>query len=279
MVSADSLKDILCQPKLKKTQKLLICLAVDVDHPKSIAEIKKLALSGGLNSVQRDKNLSLYLTRASLYAARTPEGWSLTLPGKMYVEGLVKPFIKRPVAKVTTNLRIHLAKISDPDTMAFIEEAIACCEAGFWRAAVVLSWEGAVSVLYDHVMLHKLANFNTEAHRNDAKWKTAKTKDHLARMKESDFLITLQGIAVLDKNVRMELGHCLELRNGCGHPSSLQIGEHRTAAHLEMLILNVFAKFVAQKETSDFFATALADWDEFIAGMEENRKRGLLGFF
>jgi hypothetical protein len=29
----------------------------------------------------------------------------------------------------------------------------------------------------------------------------------------------------------------------CGHPNSLKIGEHAVAAHVEVLILNVFSKF------------------------------------
>jgi hypothetical protein len=234
-------------------------LAADADHPKSVSEVKQLALKGGINEARR-WNISRMLTRAGAHAVRTPEGWSLTLPGKRYLEKLIEPFVKKPVAKVATNLRSHLAKITDPDTRAFIEEAIACCEADFWRAAVVLSWAGAVSVLYDHVLQHKLTEFNAEAHKNFPKWKTAKTKDHLARIQESDFLLTLQGISVITKNERQELVHCLELRNACGHPSALKLGEHRTAAHLEMLILNVFAKFVPKKESPD-----LTDWDKFLA--------------
>jgi len=44
--------------------------------------------------------------------------------------------------------------------------------------------------------------------------------------------------------VRQELEGCLKLRNGCGHPNSLKLGENKVAAHLETLILNVFAKFI-----------------------------------
>lgn len=278
MILAESLKNILCDPELTNTQRLLICLAVNMNRPKSVSEIKQLTQKGGLNEA-RKWNISDYLAKARRYAVRTDEGWSLTIPGKTYVEELIKPFIKRSAAKVTTDLRSHLTKITDPDTKAFLEEAIGCCEHGFWRAAVVVSWAGAVSALYDHVLQHKLADFNKEAIRRDPNWKIAKTKDHLARMKESDFLVVLQGISVLDKNVRQELAHCLELRNACGHPSSLQIGEHRTAAHLEMLILNVFVKFVPKKEAPDYFAAALAAWDEFIARTEKQAKRWPSGPF
>jgi hypothetical protein len=65
-------------------------------------------------------------------------------------------------------------------------------------------------------------------------------------MKESDFLdiIGSPPISLVGKNVKEELkNNCLRLRNACGHPSSLQIGENRVSAHLEVLILNVFAKF------------------------------------
>jgi hypothetical protein len=62
-------------------------------------------------------------------------------------------------------------------------------------------------------------------------------------MKEHDFLDVLESISVLGKNVKQELQKCLQLRNGCGHPNTLQIADHKVSAHVEDLILNVFAKF------------------------------------
>ena len=54
---------------------------------------------------------------------------------------------------------------------------------------------------------------------------------------------TLGAISVLGKSVKTELEGCLKLRNGCGHPNSLRISENRVAAHLEILVLNVFVPF------------------------------------
>jgi len=108
----------------------------------------------------------------------------------------------------------------------------------------VLIWVGAVAVLQDEVVAKKLPEFNAEALRRDAKWKAAKDADGLSRMKEADFLVIIEAIAVIGKNVRQELEGCLKLRNGCGHPNSLKLGENKVAAHLETLILNVFAKFI-----------------------------------
>ncbi|QEC70122.1 hypothetical protein FRZ67_03180 [Panacibacter ginsenosidivorans] len=141
------------------------------------------------------------------------------------------------------DLRAHLSAIANPQTKSFIEEAISCLEADQKRAAVVFSWIGAMAVLYDEVVSNHLAAFNAEAIRKDAKWKVAKNSDDLGKMKEFDFLNILETISVIGKNVKQELQQCLQLRNGCGHPNSLKIGFRRVAAHIEILILNVFSKF------------------------------------
>jgi uncharacterized protein YutE (UPF0331/DUF86 family) len=63
-------------------------------------------------------------------------------------------------------------------------------------------------------------------------------------MRESDFLDVLDFLSIIGKNTKQQLKECLQLRNACAHPSTLQIGPHRVASHLEILILNVFSKFV-----------------------------------
>jgi hypothetical protein len=171
------------------------------------------------------------------------DGWQLTTPGRERVRTLVGPAASSPVAHLLPKLRSELAKIKNPQAAAFIEEAIKCLEVKLVRAGVVLSWVGAVAVLYDHVIAKELGAFNTEALRRDAKWRPAKTADDLARMKEADFLNVLESISILGKSVKLELEGALRLRNGAGHPNQLKIGETRAAAHVESLILNVFAQF------------------------------------
>jgi hypothetical protein len=140
-------------------------------------------------------------------------------------------------------LREHAAKLADPDTKAFVTEAIECVGSQLYRAAVVLSWVGALSLLHRNVAVHHLAAFNVEAIRRDPKRKPAKTVDDLGAIGEYDFLQILEHISVIGKNVKASLEGCLKLRNGCGHPNSLKLGEAMVAAHVETLILNVFEKF------------------------------------
>ena len=142
-----------------------------------------------------------------------------------------------------TILKCHLADISDPLIEAFVTEAITCHEMGLHRAAVVLAWVGCVSVLQEYVVQNKLPEFNAEARRRGEKWKAAKTRDDLNRMKEYDFLQVLESISVIGKSVKQELEKRLQLRNACGHPSSLRIADNTVAAHIEVLILNVFSQF------------------------------------
>ena len=242
MLDTGALKNLLHQSGFSQTDKLLLCAACEVDTPKSVAAIKEIAKKSGFRLVDR-WNVSTILSRSGGLAIRTDKGWELTTSGKARVAQLAGAAITSFSPKVASSLRSHLSSISSSETVAFLEEAIRCYETKLYRSAVVLSWVGAISILYDYVVLHKLTEFNAEAIKRNVKWKAAITKDDLANMKEHDFLQVLQSISVIGKSVKDELEGCLKFRNGCGHPNSLKIGESRVSGHLETLVLNVFSKF------------------------------------
>jgi hypothetical protein len=218
---------------------LLLCLAVG-DQPKAVAEIKAIAATVGVAKAKK-WNISNVLAGSNGFAVRTPQGWELTAPGRDHVRGLLG-IVASPVTGAVTSLRAHIAKIKNADTKAFLMEAADCIQNKQKRAAVVLSWVGAVAVLYEHVVNHHLAAFNADAKLLDLKWRDAKTSDDLARMKETNFLLVLERLSIIGKSVKQDLEACLTRRNGCGHPNSFQLGETVVAAHVETLLMNVFEK-------------------------------------
>ena len=247
MVSEGQLRELLQDERLNKTEQVLLILGVELDIPKSVSKIREIGRANGLPEIEQ-RNISTLLKSAQGAAIHVPQGWLLTAKGRKLLISKVPDLSGHgtPVASIAVELRRHLGKITDPNTLAFLDEAIRCYESKppLYRAAIVLSWVGAMSVLYNHVIHHRLAEFNTEAGRRDPKWKVAKTIDGFSRMKEHDFLDTIETLGVIGKNVKQELqNNCLHLRNSCGHPNSFQVGEHRTAAHLETLIQNIFGRF------------------------------------
>jgi hypothetical protein len=234
------LKSALHVAGLSRKEEALLCLAVDPMKPRAVAEIRGIAVRAGVKGA---KGWNIADTLGSLrgLAIRTDRGWELTAAGQ--AEAARLGGVNQPPAPVST-LRKLLPKISSPDVVTFIEEALGSIEAHHYRAAVVLTWVGAVAILYDYVVVNHLAAFNAEAQRRDAKWKSAKTADDLARMKEHDFLQVLESLSVIGKNVKTELEACLKLRNACGHPNSLKVAEHRVNSHVETLVLNVYAEFI-----------------------------------
>lgn len=239
MLNSTALKDLLHGGDLSRQDKILLCLALAPLAPRTVAEIKNIGVGAGLKKI-KGWNVSEYLGRTSGLAIRVPQGWELTSAGKSHVSALAGPYVETPAIKAALSLRSHLSSISNPQTQVFVEEAIRCLESKLLRAAIVLSWVGAISLLYDFVVAQKLSEFNAEANKRDTKWKDAKTSDDLSNIKEFTFLEICCAISVFGKNVKTELEGCLKLRNGCGHPNSLKIGEHKAEAHVEVLILNVF---------------------------------------
>lgn len=223
----------------RKEKVLLLLLYKDDEIP--VKEITQLAVDNGLREAKK-WNISQILSTLKGFAVKLPGGWSITEKGKKHLGeiGLVE---NRPTQTIKPTLRKYSSDITDEHVRQFAEEAISALEVGLLRSAVVLSWLGAVSILYQEVINNHLNDFNDEAIKRFPKWKKVANPDGLSKMKEYDFLQILNGISVIGKNVKDELEACLKLRNSCGHPNSLKIGEHKVASHIEILILNVYGKF------------------------------------
>lgn len=242
MLAREHLKDLLSNEDYTKTDRLLICLAVNADVAKEVSAIRNLAEASGLRVI-RNWNVSQLLSGSKGMAVRTANGWELTTAGKLRVQTLVGPALQSPVAQVIPHLRALLPRIKNPQVASFIEEAVRCLELGLLRSGVVLSWVGAVAVLYDYVLANHLAAFNAEALKRNPKWKIATTVDDFSRLQEADFLILLESAQVIGKSVKQELEGCLKYRNGAGHPNQLKVGAARATAHVETLIQNVFSVY------------------------------------
>lgn len=242
-LSKDRFHLLLAKTEVTRLDKLLIILFFNEEKPTPASEIQKIGFDNGLKECKK-WNVSDSLGKSKGMATSIKGGWIITTAGKVYLAK--QKFILEKSSLLqneVADLLTHLNAVKSPDTKSFLQEAITCLESNQKRAAVVLSWVGAVSILYDEVVTNHLAKFNAEALSRDAKWKTAKSADDLARMKEFDFLNVIEAISLIGKNVKQELQQCLQLRNACGHPNTLKIGERKVGAHLEILILNVFSKF------------------------------------
>jgi hypothetical protein len=242
-INKEAFQAQLAKTEITRLDKLLLVLFWDIEKPKSSKKIQEIASENGLKECKK-WNISDILSKSKGKAISIKEGWILTSAGQTYLFNQKLVSEKKNLLKNEANdLRLLLSAIKNSKTRDFLEEAIVCLEADQKRAAAVFSWIGAISLLYDHVIINHLALFNSEALKRDSKWKTAKNADDLTKMKEFEFLNILETISVIGKNVKQELQQCLQLRNSCGHPNSLKIGPRKVAAHIESLILNVFSKY------------------------------------
>lgn len=228
--------------ELNRLDKLLLIIAT-LDGSAQPKCIKEQASEAGFR-IPSKWNISDILGKSEGKAIRTSSGWELTDSGKLHLRSLGVANVSPAAMQVAVDLRAHLDKISDAQTKEFVEEAISCHEAQLYRSAAVMAWLGAMDVLHKHVYANYLDEFNAEATKVlGKKWKVAKTTDDLGKMGESDFLDRIAAISIIGKNVKTELKGCLDRRNGCGHPNTYKISTNQSAAHIEMLLLNVFQKF------------------------------------
>ena len=142
------------------------------------------------------------------------------------------------------NLEQNLEKIKNGQTHAFLREAIECARNGTQRAAIIMSWCGAVSVMQEFAFQNHLTAFNDDALKNGLLKAPAKTIADMRNIsKESQLLECLARISILDGATKRSLKRCLDRRNDVGHPSEIKISNAAVADQLETLMLNVFERF------------------------------------
>jgi hypothetical protein len=243
LLTLEQLKQAVHRKNVTKTDVALLCVAAAGAKEASTVTVRKLAIEAGVKGA-KTINFSAHLNAAEDKVFKGPKGWELTDIGRKYVAGLAaQEMAASPAATEAQSLRALLPKLKNDNAREFLTEAIVCAEQSLFRAAVVLSWVGAMALLHDYAVSKHLANFNAEALKRNPKWKPAKSTDDLGKMNEAAFLEIAATISMIGKNVKNELDTCLKLRNSCGHPNSLKIGPNKVAAHLETLTLNVYAAF------------------------------------
>ncbi len=233
----------LVHQKLPRTDAILLLLH-SFQSSVGVADLRKRATQVGLRQSAK-WNVSSILDRSQGAAIRTSDGWELTDQGRDRLRSLGVPIDSPNAVNLALDLRRLLEKVLDPDTHSFIKEAVRCYESKLLRAAVVMSWLAAVHVLKLYVVEHHLVAFNNAAAKSEGKWKPAVTTDDLGLMTERRFLDRLQEISMIGQNVKNSLIHALDLRNGCGHPNSLKVGDNAVAHHIETIIQNVMHRFAA----------------------------------
>lgn len=148
-----------------------------------------------------------------------------------------------PVAGFVLTLEKKLAGLPDTYVRNFVQEAVNCLKARHLRAAVVLSWIGAIAVLQHHVAANFLEEFNMDAKSNGLLKRDARGAADFSRIREADFLDSAERIGRLSNAVKKELKVCLDRRNNCGHPNDFIVTETTVAAHIESLIVHVFERY------------------------------------
>lgn len=235
------LRDALARRDLSKTVRYLLIVAHH-DGPVTNAAIKAIAKENGWRDGANSEPRA-FLSKSD-HALLVPEGWTLLGPGRKWLED--RGYITRigVLTPVTETLEKYILDLHDPDKARFVEEAIACVKNRSYRAAIVLTWVGALYLLYNYVLRSKLGEFNAEVYRRNPKAKRASTVDDLAAIvREADFLNILEHINVLTKAEAKELEGCLDRRNTAGHPNSHTFTEVGVGNHVETLITSVYRRY------------------------------------
>jgi hypothetical protein len=153
---------------------------------------------------------------------------------------------ERTVAQTSVELRRLESALQDGPKKAFLTETIDCFEAEANRAAVVMCWILTIDHLFDHVINHKLTEFNQALSTTpDKRVKKVLSREDLRELSESRFIEYLRAAGIISNDVRKILDAKLGTRNSCAHPSGVTIKRSKAIDFIEDLITNVVVAFPA----------------------------------
>lgn len=142
----------------------------------------------------------------------------------------------------TASLEQMLTNVQNEDERDYLLEAMKCISARAYRAAVVFGWTAAIRNIHHRCLRHSLSSLNQFIKKHKPKAKEIRKLDDFAYVNDQVILNVSQDLGEFDKNETAILGHCLDLRNKCGHPGKYRPEALRVTAFMEDLVTVVFAK-------------------------------------
>jgi hypothetical protein len=233
------IKSELARKDISTTDKFLLILSA-LRKPAATAEIKLFARNNGWTRGSKT-NPAPYLKSGG--AVRTPKGWEHTHQSELRLTNVSTAFTENPLTPLADNLLQTIESLGAEENKRFLTEAVGCMRGKHFRAAIVLSWVGALWVLYNRMFSGFAAKFVSEAQTMGFKNFQVKNVEDFSKIhKESIFLEIAEKVGAISKTERKELVACLDRRNDAGHPNDFDPGEGLVAGHIEVLIKHVFSK-------------------------------------
>ncbi len=233
------IKSELARKDVSATDKFLLILSA-IGKPCSAAEIKEFARDNGWTQGAKS-NPSPHLKSGG--AIKAKDGWEHTSHSEHRLAQKGMATANNPLTPFSQKLLRAIDSINGDSNKRFLVEAVGCLQSKHYRAAIVLSWVGALWVLYEIAFDGYASKFVTEVQASGLKNFQVKNLEDFSKIpKESMFLEFAEKVGLLTKTERRELVGCLDRRNEAGHPNDFDPGEGVVAGHIEVLIKHVFSK-------------------------------------
>lgn len=130
--------------------------------------------------------------------------------------------------------------MSNPEESDYLKEAVECAEAGHKRAAIVLGWCALVDKLQKQILRMGLDKFNAASNKvknqTSGKFKnwnkqfSVTTLSELQTVFDTDLLVVLEGMNLIDGNQAERLRTCFQYRNHSAHPGEAPIEDAHVVA-------------------------------------------------
>ncbi len=150
--------------------------------------------------------------------------------------------IKQSATEVESILDLEklIPGLADPAESNYLKEAVACAEAGYKRAAIVLGWCALIDKVHKQIVRLGLAKFNSASvaikNQTSGKFKnwnkafSVATLSELQTVFDTDLLVVLEGMGLLDGNQAERLRTCFQYRNHSAHPGEAPIEDAHVVA-------------------------------------------------
>jgi hypothetical protein len=171
-------------------------------------------------------------------------GYSLV--GRLRDE-MTSKYSARPTAVyVSTLLRELPDRLPDLTERTYLDEALACFNAGAFRASIVMCWNLAYDHLCEFVLSTYLSGFNSQLPKSfpKADISVVGKKDDFQELKESQVLQVCKSVNIISGSLHKILKEKLDRRNIAAHPSGVVVAQPTAEEFIKDLIENVVLKLV-----------------------------------